>query len=145
MAHFVCVLIVHKIQRSFFDAGKKPHNCSQCGKCFALACNLRAHMRTHSETDSCHPDTNADQTSNSSVVKESTIVQSEGISFSDRKPELENCLLPTPRLADHVLFWHTIQQQLSTKLLLQQQQQVQMKQHLHFVSSPFSRSQKFSK
>ncbi len=85
-------------------------------------------MRTHSVTDSCHPDTNADQMSSISVVQES-IVQSQAISFSERKPELENRLLPTPCLADHILFWQTIQQQLTTKILLQQQQQqVQMNQ-----------------
>ena len=30
-----------------FDAGDKPHSCELCHKKFALACNLRAHMKTH--------------------------------------------------------------------------------------------------
>lgn len=28
-------------------AGDKPHGCDICLKKFALACNLRAHMKTH--------------------------------------------------------------------------------------------------
>lgn len=31
----------------FLLAGDKPHACELCGKKFALACNLRAHMKTH--------------------------------------------------------------------------------------------------
>lgn len=31
----------------FFVAGDKPHGCDICLKKFALACNLRAHMKTH--------------------------------------------------------------------------------------------------
>lgn len=27
--------------------GDKPHGCELCSKKFALACNLRAHMKTH--------------------------------------------------------------------------------------------------
>jgi hypothetical protein len=36
---------------SFFssNAGDKPHHCELCGKKFALACNLRAHMKTHDD------------------------------------------------------------------------------------------------
>ena len=30
-------------------AGDKPHHCDLCGKKFALACNLRAHMKTHDD------------------------------------------------------------------------------------------------
>jgi hypothetical protein len=104
-------------------------------------------MRTHSETDSCHPDTNADQMSIISAVQEPIVQSQQGISFSERKPEIENrlgLLIPTPCLADHILFWQTIQQQLTTKILLQQQQQVQT-QDLHFITSPFCRSKKLSK
>lgn len=43
--------------RSFFNvvslfvcAGDKPHACELCNKRFALACNLRAHMKTHEGT-----------------------------------------------------------------------------------------------
>ena len=35
-------------------AGDKPHACELCNKRFALACNLRAHMKTH-EGKSRHP------------------------------------------------------------------------------------------
>lgn len=28
-------------------SGDKPHSCELCSKKFALACNLRAHMKTH--------------------------------------------------------------------------------------------------
>lgn len=28
-------------------SGDKPHACELCNKRFALACNLRAHMKTH--------------------------------------------------------------------------------------------------
>ena len=31
----------------FCVAGDKPHACELCHKKFALACNLRAHMKTH--------------------------------------------------------------------------------------------------
>lgn len=31
----------------FFISGDKPHACELCNKKFALACNLRAHMKTH--------------------------------------------------------------------------------------------------
>lgn len=30
-----------------FVTGDKPHSCELCNKKFALACNLRAHMKTH--------------------------------------------------------------------------------------------------
>ena len=30
-----------------FISGDKPHSCELCHKKFALACNLRAHMKTH--------------------------------------------------------------------------------------------------
>lgn len=30
-----------------FFAGDKPHSCKHCHKRFALACNLRAHLKTH--------------------------------------------------------------------------------------------------
>ncbi|XP_070065386.1 zinc finger protein 26 isoform X2 [Drosophila virilis] len=30
-----------------FKNGDKPHGCELCKKKFALACNLRAHMKTH--------------------------------------------------------------------------------------------------
>lgn len=30
-----------------FVSGDKPHACELCQKKFALACNLRAHMKTH--------------------------------------------------------------------------------------------------
>ncbi|KAJ3642434.1 hypothetical protein Zmor_025223 [Zophobas morio] len=30
-----------------FVSGDKPHACDLCNKKFALACNLRAHMKTH--------------------------------------------------------------------------------------------------
>jgi hypothetical protein len=99
-------------------------------------------MRTHSETDSCHTDTHTDKISTISVVEHSD-VKTEGISISEGKPELESCLAPTQHLANHVLFWHTIQQQLATKLLIQQQQQVQLN-HLHIKSSPITRPPKFS-
>jgi len=32
-------------------AGNKPHSCHICPKRFALACNLRAHLKTHQEED----------------------------------------------------------------------------------------------
>lgn len=32
---------------SHFFTGDKPHACELCNKKFALACNLRAHMKTH--------------------------------------------------------------------------------------------------
>ncbi|CAH1959540.1 unnamed protein product [Acanthoscelides obtectus] len=31
----------------YFVSGDKPHSCQLCNKKFALACNLRAHMKTH--------------------------------------------------------------------------------------------------
>lgn len=31
----------------FIYTGDKPHSCELCNKKFALACNLRAHMKTH--------------------------------------------------------------------------------------------------
>ena len=31
----------------FLFTGDKPHICNTCDKKFALACNLRAHMKTH--------------------------------------------------------------------------------------------------
>ncbi|ETN68012.1 zinc finger protein [Anopheles darlingi] len=35
-------------------AGDKPHVCEICNKSFALACNLKAHMKTHEDTGSSH-------------------------------------------------------------------------------------------
>ncbi|KFB39893.1 AGAP009484-PA-like protein [Anopheles sinensis] len=32
--------------------GDKPHVCEVCKKSFALACNLKAHMKTHEENNS---------------------------------------------------------------------------------------------
>ena len=32
------------------ETGDKPHACELCNKRFALACNLRAHMKTHEGT-----------------------------------------------------------------------------------------------
>ena len=34
-----CVLLL--------TTGQKPHECSKCGKRFALGCNMKAHMKTH--------------------------------------------------------------------------------------------------
>lgn len=34
---------------NFFFTGDRPHECEICQKRFALACNLRAHMKTHEE------------------------------------------------------------------------------------------------
>lgn len=31
------------------NSGDKPHACELCNKRFALACNLRAHMKTHDD------------------------------------------------------------------------------------------------
>ena len=33
----------------FIHLGSKPHACELCNKRFALACNLRAHMKTHED------------------------------------------------------------------------------------------------
>ena len=27
--------------------GQKPHECTKCGKRFALGCNMKAHLKTH--------------------------------------------------------------------------------------------------
>lgn len=39
----------------FVYIGDKPHHCELCNKRFALACNLRAHMKTHDneEQENC--------------------------------------------------------------------------------------------
>lgn len=132
---------------NFFTIGKKPHNCSHCGKCFALACNLRAHMRTHSESGSCLPNISVDQVGN---VSEDTSGNSKSLSSvatrANMKPEEEHPLVPsiTPRLADHVFFWHTIQQQLATNIFVQQQHHSQMNS-IHFTSPSLTRPLKFSK
>ncbi len=34
-----------------FVSGNKPHACHICPKRFALACNLRAHLKTHQDDD----------------------------------------------------------------------------------------------
>lgn len=53
---FYLIFIVHFAERLlifnllgffFFFSGDKPHACELCNKKFALACNLRAHMKTH--------------------------------------------------------------------------------------------------
>ena len=32
----------------FFNfVGQKPHECTECGKRFALGCNMKAHLKTH--------------------------------------------------------------------------------------------------
>ena len=36
----------------FYFSGDKPHACELCNKRFALACNLRAHMKTHEGKES---------------------------------------------------------------------------------------------
>lgn len=36
-----------EVTRLIFVPGDKPHSCELCNKKFALACNLRAHMKTH--------------------------------------------------------------------------------------------------
>lgn len=43
----VYVLFIQKL-------GDKPHACELCNKRFALACNLRAHMKTHEGTSYYH-------------------------------------------------------------------------------------------
>lgn len=40
-SYFLCLL------SSSWPAGDKPHVCKVCDKRFALACNLRAHLKTH--------------------------------------------------------------------------------------------------
>lgn len=35
------------LNKCIFSAGDKPHVCNVCDKRFALACNLRAHLKTH--------------------------------------------------------------------------------------------------
>ena len=92
-------------------------------------------MRTHSVTDSCHPNNfTTNKMGTISDVDDSPNVKSNEISISELKPEINNCLVPN-RLADHVLFWHTIQQHLANKI--KTQQQVQMN-HLHLISSPLA-------
>lgn len=44
---FVWWLIYYFLLYLAFVAGDKPHGCDICLKKFALACNLRAHMKTH--------------------------------------------------------------------------------------------------
>lgn len=107
-------------------------------------------MRTHSEPEPFHSVTNVDQADNTSVSEDAvTVVKSEPVSSAPPKPDEEHCLVPpmTPRLADHVFFWHTIQQQLATNIFVQQQQQQQQTQinPLHFMSSTLTRPFKFPK
>jgi hypothetical protein len=42
----LCTLLI-----SFLSAGDRPFLCKFCGKKFALACNLRAHTKTHHHSD----------------------------------------------------------------------------------------------
>lgn len=51
--------------------GDKPHTCQVCGQKFAQACNLRAHLKTHEESDS------STLTSSCSVCKRSFLPTSE--------------------------------------------------------------------
>ncbi len=104
-------------------------------------------MRTHSESGSCLPNISVDRVGN---VSEDTSVNSESFSSvatrANMKPEEEQHLVPsiTPRLADHVFFWHTIQQQLATNIFVQQQQHSQMNS-IHYSPSSVTRPLKFSK
>lgn len=43
--------------------GNKPHACHICPKRFALACNLRAHLKTHQDEDNDMQDVDDDNTS----------------------------------------------------------------------------------
>ena len=124
--------------------GKKPHNCPQCGKCFALACNLRAHMRTHSEAGSFHSALNGDHLESVSASEDgSHSVKAEPAPSVTQTVEDGHCIVPPlpTRLVDHVFFWQTIQQQLATNILVQQQQ-AQINP-LQLMSNPLNRPFKF--
>jgi len=46
------MIMIHKRLFSFLShAGNKPHACNSCPKRFALACNLRAHLKTHQDEE----------------------------------------------------------------------------------------------
>lgn len=47
MAIFIAISFEFFFSLFVFFTGDKPHACELCNKRFALACNLRAHMKTH--------------------------------------------------------------------------------------------------
>lgn len=56
----MCTLLI-----SFLSAGDRPFPCKFCGKKFALACNLRAHTKTHHHGDdkiNCIKEISSEQT-----------------------------------------------------------------------------------
>lgn len=106
-------------------------------------------MRTHSESGLLHLGImSAPQTGSISTSEEihTAIKPAEQTSSESKNDDLTPSI--SSHLAEHVLLWHTIQQQLATNLLIHQRQDnpATITNPLQFMSSSLARSfQQFTK
>lgn len=63
--------------RFSFLIGSKPFACTKCPKRFALACNLRAHLKTHQDEDNEMQDGDPDDPEEDSPEDEETLEDEE--------------------------------------------------------------------
>ncbi len=85
-------------------SGKKPHTCSQSGKSFALACNLRAHLRTHADVAQAQ----------SSGRNEDKSAVNPSLTAAEASPSA--VLAPSDSASS--IFWQNFQQHLAKNILV---------------------------